>query len=83
MKDFFPAYYDRFRCLAGACPDSCCQEWDVDVDPDSAKRYRALPGELGDALRAALTDTEDGTVLAQTSGRCPMWRQDGLCRIQA
>lgn len=67
----------------GACPDSCCQEWDVDVDPDSAKRYRALPGELGDALRAALTDTEDGTVLAQTSGRCPMWRQDGLCRIQA
>ena len=74
MKDFFPAYYDRFRCLAGACPDSCCREWDVDVDPDSAKRYRALPGELGNALRAALTDTEDGTVLTQTSGRCPMWR---------
>ena len=83
MRDFFPAYYDRFRCLAGACPDSCCQEWDVDVDPDSAKRYRALPGDLGDALRAALADTEDGTVLTQISGRCPMWRQDGLCRIQA
>ena len=47
MKEFFPAYYDRFRCLAGACPDSCCQEWDVDVDPDSAKRYRALPGNWG------------------------------------
>lgn len=53
MKDFFPAYYEEFRCLAGTCPDSCCQEWDVDVDPDSAMRYRALPGDLGDAVRAA------------------------------
>ena len=27
-----PSYYDSFRCLASACPDSCCKEWDVDVD---------------------------------------------------
>jgi len=55
----------------------------VDVDDASAARYRALPGALGDRLRQVLRDTEDGTVMTTQNGRCPMWRQDGLCQIQA
>lgn len=55
----------------------------MDVDPDAAAHYRALPGDLGDRLRAVLQDTLDGTVMTIEDGRCPMWRQDGLCRIQA
>ena len=78
-----PVYYDSFRCLASRCPDSCCKEWDVDVDEASAARYRALPGPLGDALRRHLAETEDGTQMTAENGRCPMWREDGLCRIQA
>ncbi len=78
-----PAYYDSFRCVGGTCPDSCCKEWDVQVDPEAAARYRLFPGELGDMLRSVLKD-EDGETLMQTeNGRCPMWRDDGLCRIQA
>ena len=78
-----PDYFDRFRCIAGACPDSCCKEWDVQVDEVSAEMYRALPGPLGDRLREVL-HTEDGdTVMTIVDGRCPMWRDDGLCRIQA
>ena len=83
MKITKPAYYDSFRCLAGACPDSCCQEWDVQVDEASALRYLALPGPLGDKLREKL-HLEDGEYYLQiTDRRCPMWRLDGLCRIQA
>lgn len=78
-----PCYYDSFRCLAGACPDSCCKEWDVDVDEASAARYRRLPGALGDRLRQVLADTEYGVQMAAENHRCPMWRADGLCRIQA
>ena len=79
-----PAYYDRFRCIAAQCPDSCCKDWEVVVDPESAKYYRELPGQLGDALRQVLTDWEDGSALMTIQdGRCPMWRADGLCRIQA
>jgi len=83
MKIYTPAYYQKFHCIASACPDSCCKEWDVDVDTEAAERYRALPGALGDRLREFLRDTEDGTVMTIVDGRCPMWRQDGLCRIQA
>ena len=83
MELITPAYYTQFRCIASACPDSCCKEWSVDVDEEAAARYRALPGALGDRLRQVLADTEYGTVMQIENGRCPMWRQDGLCRIQA
>ena len=83
MKILKPDYYDRFRCIAGACPDSCCKEWEVDVDPDAAAFYRRLSGDLGDRLRSVLQDTEDGVCMTIENRRCPMWRQDGLCRIQA
>lgn len=78
-----PAYYDIFRCIAGACPDSCCKDWAVQVDESSAAYYRSLPGELGDRLRQVLREEDGDTVLTIIDGRCPMWRSDGLCRIQA
>lgn len=78
-----PAYYDTFRCLAGVCPDSCCQEWDVQVDDASAAFYRSLSGPLGDRLRQVLREEDGETVMSIIQGRCPMWQEDGLCRIQA
>jgi len=83
MEVFYPKYYKDFICIASACPDSCCKEWSVDLDDDAAAFYRSLPGALGDRLRQVLQDTEDGTVMTIENGRCPMWRQDGLCQIQA
>ena len=83
MNVFTPNYYRDFHCIASACPDSCCKEWTVDVDSPSADFYRSLEGPLGERLRQVLKDTEDGTVMTIENGRCPMWRQDGLCRIQA
>lgn len=83
MKLTKPNYYDTFRCLASSCPDSCCREWTVVVDPESAQFYRALPGELGDRLRQILAEEDGDTVMTVENSRCPMWRQDGLCRIQA
>ena len=83
MKIYYPKYYEDFRCIAGNCPDSCCKEWSVDVDEKSAAFYRNLNGSLGDRLREVLQDTDDGTTMVIENGRCPMWRQDGLCRIQA
>ena len=77
------AYFDDFRCIAASCPDSCCKEWDVQVDAVSAAYYRSLPGDLGDRLRSVLQDVDGEAVMTIEDGRCPMWRMDGLCRIQA
>ena len=78
-----PDYFDRFRCIAGACPDSCCKEWDVQADEASAALYRSLPGDLGDRLREVLKEEDRETVMTIVDGRCPMWRAAGLCRLQA
>ncbi len=83
MKLSCPSYYDDFRCIASACPDSCCKEWSVCVDAESAEFYRGLPGPLGDRLRQVLVEEDGDTVMKIENGRCPMWRDDGLCRIQA
>jgi lysine-N-methylase len=53
------------------------------VDAPAAAYYRSLPGALGDRLRAVMEDSEDGAVMVLEQSRCPMWRDDGLCRIQA
>lgn len=81
----YPNYYNKFSCIAAACPDSCCKEWEVDVDPEAAAFYRALPGEFGENIRAVLRDGENGwaSMSITADRRCPMWRTDGLCAIQA
>ncbi len=83
MKISKPSYFDNFSCIASACPDSCCKEWDVQVDAASAEFYRRLPGALGDDLRRLLKEEDGKTLMTIVAGRCPMWRSDGLCRIQA
>ena len=84
MKIITPDHYHKFRCLASACPDSCCKEWAVQVDSKAAELYRALPGELGDRLRQVMQEEDGDTILAlESDGRCPMWRDAGLCRIHA
>ena len=83
MRITKPSYFDSFQCLAGICPDSCCKEWDVQVDDTSAALYRSLPGPLGDRLRQVMYTEDSEVYMAIENRRCPMWREDGLCRIQA
>lgn len=80
----YPPYFERFSCVAARCTDSCCKQWEVQVDEQAAARYRDLSGALGDDLRRHLFHAPDGEIyLRLVDGRCPMWRDDGLCRIQA
>ncbi len=83
MRLRYPKILEEFTCIAGACSDSCCKEWDVLVDEDTAQMYLAMPGDLGDWIRSHLKQEEGDWYFEITDGRCPMWRPDGLCRIQA
>ena len=44
MKILEPDYASSFRCLAGACPDTCCKDWEIILDEDTLARYQELPG---------------------------------------
>ena len=83
MKVYEPDYAYSFRCLAGACPDTCCKDWEIIIDSETLRKYRALPGAFGDEVRAALTTDEEGdTMFRLQDGHCPLVSEDGLCRIQ-
>lgn len=78
-----PDDYPAFRCLAGACPQTCCAAWEIVVDPDAQDAYLRLQHPLAAKLRRVLrVDSEGDTYFAQTDGRCPFLCADGLCELQ-
>lgn len=64
-----PDDYAAFRCLAGACPQTCCAAWEIVVDPDAQDAYLRLQHPLAAKLRRVLrVDSEGDTYFAQTDG---------------
>ena len=82
MTEMYPAYYEAFRCTAGACRHNCCIGWEIDIDGKSAARYAALPGAFGERVRAAVEPGEPPHFRLDAAGRCAMLREDNLCELQ-
>ena len=82
MKVTVPDYYDQFCCLAGACPHSCCEKWEVVIDEESVCLYESVSGPLGEKLRDTMETDEDGDLcFPLNGGRCPFLDQENLCEI--
>ena len=77
-----PDYYPLFRCIAGACRHSCCKDWEIDVDEDTLSAYRTVDGEIGERLRQAIYEDDDGAHFCLTrEERCPFLNAEGLCDL--
>lgn len=76
-----PYYYKKFKCIAGDCPDSCCQGWEVDADSDSLKYYSTLTGDIKKRIDSVLDKDEfSNTIFRLTDKkRCPFLNSDNLC----
>lgn len=82
MALYVPDYYARFHCIADRCKHSCCIGWEIDIDPGTLETYRTLPGDVGEALRRSIVETEEGAHFRLTEDeRCPMLMENGLCRL--
>ena len=83
MKYYDPTYYSEFRCIAAACPDSCCQGWDVVIDSETEHFYNSVQGVFGKKLRKAIYTDPDGDRVFRLAEekKCPFWGADHLCDI--
>ena len=81
MKVYGPAYYSAFRCIAGACGHTCCEGWEIDIDPDSMERYRTMDGALGDKLRRWIDPDPAPHFILSGQERCPFLTDQNLCKI--
>jgi lysine-N-methylase len=83
MKIVEPSYYKNFKCIAGDCPDSCCQGWEVDADEKSLDFYKTLnPSlEIKQRIDSVLDKDEfDNTIFALAAKkRCPFLNDENLC----
>ena len=78
-----PKYYKDFKCIAGDCPDSCCQGWEVDADEESLEYYKSLPNslEIKQRIDKVLDKDEfDNTIFTLApKKRCPFLNDENLC----
>lgn len=91
-----PKWMENFRCIAGACPETCCRQWNIDVDPVHAESYTHLGDPelqkvMGHLLhkfrlrRPGMREPEMQYRLMLTNfpeQRCPMLNENGECRLQ-
>lgn len=79
----YPLFYPDFACIGKACKDSCCRDWLIDIDFDTAEKYQNMGGALGEKLRRKLHKKDGEFYFAvEKDGRCPFLQEDGLCEIQ-
>lgn len=85
-----PNYMAAFRCVGGACEETCCSSFHVDIDRRTFRTYMGVqaPG-LGDELRRHVkklrdprTDARYARISLTSAGLCPFLDADRLCAIQ-
>lgn len=82
MKIRTPHYYKDFKCIAGACTDTCCAGWEVDVDAASYSSYQQVPGTFGKRLKEVMVPSpEGGCTFTLKDGRCPFLNEKNLCDL--
>lgn len=76
-----PSFYKDFKCIAGECPDSCCQGWEVDADDASLEYYKSLSGKIREKIDSVLDKDEFGNTIFRLADkkRCPFLNDENLC----
>lgn len=74
-----PHYYKKFHCIAAECPATCCAGWQIVIDRNSQKKYKAYRGPFGNRLKNSI-DWKEG-VFEQYAGRCAFLNEKNLCDI--
>lgn len=83
-----PRYFGNFRCIGGACTNSCCIGWRIDWTDEEISKVRDDPncsGELKALCERSFTKPEGmemNMVVLGAGLRCPFLTEDNFCRIQ-
>lgn len=79
-----PVWDSEFQCMASSCPDTCCAGWEIVVDEESADRFRAMDGAIGQRMQQALCCVDGETQLRRRAdGRCVLLNEQKLCDLYA
>ena len=80
MKEVFPNYYRKFKCIADKCRHNCCIGWEIDIDENTMDLYNSLEGKFAEKIRSNIDGEIPHFVLGEGE-RCPFLNNNGLCDI--
>ena len=81
MKLYAPRYYKNFRCIADRCEHSCCIGWEIDIDKDTAEKYKKLNDGYGAVVADSVSFDNTPHFKLGEHDRCPHLDENGLCKI--
>ena len=78
----YPNIYKKFKCIGGACNNTCCANWKITLDPGTKDYYFQLDTDFGVFLRENIYEENNMTLIRLTSDeRCPFLDNKGLCQV--
>ena len=93
MKLIKFAYCSEFECMAGKCPETCCQQWNVFFGHKDYLNIKSSP--CSERLKSIIDgsfikvngnnvneDFDYAVVKFNEKGVCPLLNEDGLCLLQ-
>lgn len=80
MKVYVPDYYKEFQCIADRCKHTCCKSWEVEIDEESRKKYRAYPN-IEKHIEASDNSDEMSYFRLSEDETCPFLLENGLCEM--
>lgn len=75
-----PDYYDKFKCIADKCPDTCCAGWQIVIDEESMKKYQSFKGDYVWKVMGCV-DWETETFRQDKAKRCAFLNKENLCDL--
>lgn len=81
MKIRKPDYFDKFKCIASQCEDTCCAGWGISIDDETHKKYLTVDSEFGERLRNEIIDEEEENIFRLKGNNCTFLNENKLCDI--
>lgn len=87
VKIFMPKYMANFKCIGPKCTDTCCANWDINIDETTYKNYIKSTDDFKKLLENKFIKNESNAnffnygFMKLKDNKCPFLNEDMLCDI--
>lgn len=81
MKTRVPDYFQKFKCIASECEDTCCAGWEIVIDDESYQKYQKVEGKFGERLRSEIRKDGDENIFKSKGNDCAFLNGNKLCDL--
>ncbi len=87
VKIFMPKYMANFKCIGPKCTDTCCANWDINIDETTYNNYTKSNDDFKKLLENKFIKNESNAnffnygFMKLKDNKCPFLNEDMLCDI--